>query len=312
MAIRKWGPLFALLAIAGAGVTGLVIQNPKPYDQAQPTKTESRNSPTPKAVAETATDQSDKKGEKIKAWYEPFFEKPTDTLMVLFNGFLALFTCLLYVATKGLFTETKGLRIAAEDPGMLEINRRMQEIMADQTKIMKQQAAITHMTQRAHVSFHNFQHGFRYNRDGGPDAMRFAVRVLIQAQWINSGLSRATDCINWVNIVVLPGDATDLPADFAFPGPQSAPIKFSIDPKQVIDGAGEWYEIEDLEAVMNDKATAYFYGGIEYRDIFQPETLRQTTFCYRLRVFSDPRKPPADPSFVQFRMFGTGRFDKST
>jgi len=53
-------------------------------------------------MAEKASDQSDKKGEKIADWYKLLFEKPTDTLLVLFNGLLALFTWRLYIATRKL------------------------------------------------------------------------------------------------------------------------------------------------------------------------------------------------------------------
>jgi len=102
MGVKKWGPLFALLALTAVSVAGLVVQDTKPNDRAEPSKSENRNSPNPKSVAEVATDQSHKEREKEKSWYEPFLEKPTDTLLVMFNGLLALYTWQLYKATRGL------------------------------------------------------------------------------------------------------------------------------------------------------------------------------------------------------------------
>jgi len=104
MVVKKWGPLLALLALTAISVTGLAVQEPQPNSHLQPTKTEKRDSPDAKPVAAAQENN----------WYGPFFERPTDTLLVVFNGLLALFTWRLYAATNGLFTETAGLRSAAE------------------------------------------------------------------------------------------------------------------------------------------------------------------------------------------------------
>jgi hypothetical protein len=115
MGIRAWGPLFALLALLAAGLTGVALQYSKPHNEGEPAKVEERNSPIAKPIAQVTTDQGDTKGKDKRAWSESLLEKPTDTLLVFFNGLLALYTWRLYRATSGLFTETAGLREAAEN-----------------------------------------------------------------------------------------------------------------------------------------------------------------------------------------------------
>src|ERR1700722_8227962 len=105
MRVRAWGPLFALLALLAAGLTGMALQYSE-YDQDQPAKTEKGYRPATETVIQAAPDKADKKGKDEKSW--------TDPLLVLFNGMLTLFTWLLYRATQGLFTETAGLRSAAD------------------------------------------------------------------------------------------------------------------------------------------------------------------------------------------------------
>jgi hypothetical protein len=102
MKVRAWGPLFALLALLAAGLTGMALQYSE-YDEAEPAKTEKRYSPSTETIIQTAPDKGDKKGKEKEAWYKPLFEKPTDSLLILFNALLALFTWLLYDATRKLW-----------------------------------------------------------------------------------------------------------------------------------------------------------------------------------------------------------------
>jgi hypothetical protein len=106
MKSKAWGPLFALLALLGAGLTGVSLQYSSPHNQTEPTKYEKGNGPIAETVIQAAPEKGDKKGKDEKSW--------TDPLLVLFNGLLTLFTCLLYRATEGLFKETAGLRSAAD------------------------------------------------------------------------------------------------------------------------------------------------------------------------------------------------------
>ena len=118
MVIKARGPLFGLLVVAGAGITGLFAEHPEPHNRSQPTVTPDKNSRRAELAATHTDNQNGKKGEQERSWIEGLFDKPTDTLLVVFNGLLVLFTGLLYCATAGLFKETAELRrIANEQRG---------------------------------------------------------------------------------------------------------------------------------------------------------------------------------------------------
>jgi hypothetical protein len=110
MRVEAWGPLFALLALLAAGLTGMAFQYSKPHNQTEPTKAEQRNSPTAKLKVQTTPDESNKKGKDEKGW--------TDPLLVLFNGLLTFFTCLLYRAT-----QCRKRRMSPKPPSSLRNDR---------------------------------------------------------------------------------------------------------------------------------------------------------------------------------------------
>ncbi len=165
MKIRAWGPLLALLALFGAGLTGTALQYSEPHNLAEPTKSETRIGPEAKPIAEGAADASIREGKEKRAWYEPFFEKPTDSLLVLFSGLLALYTFQLYRATRGLFTETAGLReAAAEQSRDMKDSIRVSQRAADaaMTSAEVSKAAI-----RAVITLNNYSGGRSLDPSGG-------------------------------------------------------------------------------------------------------------------------------------------------
>src|ERR1700688_3204179 len=113
MAVKVWGPLFALLAILGASLTGVALQYAQHHNQPKPAKTENGHGPDRKIVAVAGPEPDNTKAKEKHNAEEGF--KATDWLLVLFNGLLALYTWRLYRATSGLFTETAGLREAAAE-----------------------------------------------------------------------------------------------------------------------------------------------------------------------------------------------------
>jgi hypothetical protein len=118
MVIKSWGPLFALLALFGASLFGLFVEHPEPHNLSQPTVAPNHNSyPSEFATAHNPI-QHGEKGEQKSSWIKGLFYKPTDTLLVIFNGLLVLFTGLLYYATAGLFRETAGLHNAADQQAL--------------------------------------------------------------------------------------------------------------------------------------------------------------------------------------------------
>jgi hypothetical protein len=107
--VKCWPPLILLALLFGVACIGL-FQHPKQSGDGWPVKAE-------KQYHQMATVQkldANKENLQKRARYELLLDKPTDTLLVVFNGLLALFTWRLYKATAGLFVETKGLRSAAD------------------------------------------------------------------------------------------------------------------------------------------------------------------------------------------------------
>jgi hypothetical protein len=117
-AISRWGaavpkwlrwPLFAACVVLALGVSVTAeLQQAKTYRQSQPAKVESGNEKSSETISATNP-------QPAAPWYSIFANHPTDWLLVLFNGLLALFTFRLFRATSGLMAETAGLRATADE-----------------------------------------------------------------------------------------------------------------------------------------------------------------------------------------------------
>lgn len=82
------GPLVCLFMLTGAGVIGLFAEHPKPRNRSQPTVTPYQNSHPDELAATHSSNQHGQKGEQERSWIDGLFDKPTDTLLVCFNGLL--------------------------------------------------------------------------------------------------------------------------------------------------------------------------------------------------------------------------------
>ena len=114
MAIKAWGPLFALVGMVARISTGLVIEHSKPHDQAQPAQANSSNKEARKAAADLSGQEHSKERNKKTYWYDPFLDHLTDWLLVLFNGVLAAFTVRLFYAAAEQSRDMKASIAAAE------------------------------------------------------------------------------------------------------------------------------------------------------------------------------------------------------
>src|SRR2546430_779511 len=102
MVIKARGPLLALLVLFGAGLFGLLFgEHPEPYNLSQPAVAPYQNSRPGESAAPPTPNQHRDKGKQESNWIEGLFDRPTDALLVLFNGLLVVFTGLLYSATAG-------------------------------------------------------------------------------------------------------------------------------------------------------------------------------------------------------------------
>jgi len=106
-----WLALFACLVGGFGFVVWSASQKPPPHYRSSPTKTEQKENQPPKTVINSGTQKDRDKREQDTEGYGPFLDKPTDWLLVIFNGLLAAFTWRLWISTNRLFRVTN---IAAE------------------------------------------------------------------------------------------------------------------------------------------------------------------------------------------------------
>jgi hypothetical protein len=282
MTIRAWGPLFVLIALFGAGLTGVTLQNSKPNNQAEPTKTEQRNRPASKPITETASIPDDQEGKKKQAWYEIFFEKPTDALLVIFNGLLALYTWRLYRATAGLFTETAGLReAAAEQSRDMKASIAIAGIAANASKAA---AEALPSIERSYIFLRIEHHSFQLRPIDTPHMKAPFIRSLsVRCNFINHGKTHAVVQAIRIGIKRLAGDL----AGDAWS--EQATVKLPVD----VLGTGESFEKEgllisdpekltegDADLILGGTMFIYFFGHVAYQDVFGSD--RETQFCWRL------------------------------
>jgi hypothetical protein len=108
---RTRRPLFLLLMLFGASLFVLSVEHPEPHNHSQPAVTPYWNRLQSKRITVVTSNENDDKGKQESNWYD----KPTDWLLTLFTGILALYTRRLYRATVGLFSETAELRRIADE-----------------------------------------------------------------------------------------------------------------------------------------------------------------------------------------------------
>lgn len=166
MVIKAWGPLFALLALAGTGIVGLFVEHPEPYNRGQPTVTPCRNRPECKRITIIASNENDDKGKQESNWYD----KPTDWLLALFTGILALYTRRLYQATAGLFKETAELRRIADDQRVdwsrsIDAAERAADAAKKSAEAALKSADIATKSQEAHLALEDVETTWGWDRD---------------------------------------------------------------------------------------------------------------------------------------------------
>jgi hypothetical protein len=251
MVIRAWWPLFGLLVLAGAGITGLFVEHPEPHNRSQPTIAPYQNSHSDEPAATHSSNQHGQKGEQERSWIEGLFDKPTDTLLVCFNGLLVLFTYFLYSATSGLFKETAELRrIAGEQRVDLSRSIAAAEQSAtaaiDQVSLSKE-ALIT--TERAFVYCERI-HAI-WTADKGTDLV---IKWTFQPVLKNSGKTPTKRAVNnissWVGI-----DAGDIPPNFDFSNIDNASPTM-IGPDATMHGRTLDLDIKTLQKIRIGEAHA--------------------------------------------------------
>lgn len=264
----KW-PLFAaFIGLVLAICISTEMQEAKIYNQRQPAKAESGNSPTSKTVGNVATKPQNEIREPETQWYSELL-KPTDWFLVIFNGLLVLYTRRLYKATSGLFTETAGLRSAADKQSADMQASIKAAVDSSRAAITSNQIAVSNAEQqlRAYVTARDV-HLFLHREPsymGAYGVVEGNVHTYALAAILhNGGQTPATNITINVSCQKL---AKPLQNDFAFPdsdrfgygviGPQSemhAPVSLIRE-----------RDIEPIEAAFD----WYLWGWVEYNDIFE-------------------------------------------
>jgi hypothetical protein len=258
------------------------MQEAKIYNQRQPAKAESGNSETGKAVGSIATKPQNEIREGESQWYGELL-KPTDWLLVIFNGFLVLYTRRLYNATSGLFVETAGLRTAADKQSTDMQASIRAAVDSAKSAITANQIAVTNTQQqlRAYVTaldVHVIQHRqpgrmSAYNTEIPGPVHTYEFAVILK----NGGETPAINVRTNISLKRFEGEP---PANFDFPssnlfgygliGPQT-----ELRTRYQVASAGL---IDDVGPII------LVWGWVEYDDIFvrKDGIKNRTEFCYRM------------------------------
>ena len=287
--------------VLGVAVTA-ELQQAQIYNQTHQTKTESGNRPASEAVGNAAHNPSEIRGQQESHWYNIFINHPTDWLLVLFNGMLALYTRRLYRATRGLFAETAGLRNTAEKQSAdMQASIRAAVDLAN-AAITNNQIAVTTAEQRlrayvtvqeVHVQVHRQPDRIgTYNNQlvpGNPHTYRFSVILK------NGG---ATPAINARINISCDKFNGRIPLNFAFPSSQLfgnaliGPQVLWHTPSVTVGAT----ELQDPAV----PAERYLWGWIEYDDIFPVSIRHRTEFCFQI-IFE--RLPPTNEGWLRFEPY---------
>jgi hypothetical protein len=137
----------------------------------------------------------------------------------------------------------------------------------------------------------------------GTNSINGAIReYIIFADFENVGVTPATDVKSWIYIKQSPaGQADNLrfqPIDRATPMVLGRGATARTGYQQIT--------IEDMRKRWRNEIDILVWVRIEYRDVFDPESLRYSEICCKIDLIHDPStNPPKDhPSYVQFSIFG--------
>jgi hypothetical protein len=160
-----WTALF-LCFLSGFGFAVWTASQQSPaHNHQQPTKSENQNRPSRETVVESISEKDKEKGRQENHWYRELL-KPTDWLLVIFTGFLVLYTKRLYGATSDLRDSTEKLWEAGE---------RQIEVARD----------AFNSTHRPRIRFKHVYLVGTIPEDGGPTSVQMAI--------VNNG---PTDALN--------------------------------------------------------------------------------------------------------------------
>lgn len=189
---------------------------------------------------------------------------------------LALFTAGLFAATAALVLATAALAYYA-----FRQSRDMKESVSQSKRAADIAEASLTKLQRAFVTFQGMRYLSHTNLDDGK------VWWSTHFSWLNSGASPATKVRIFVSRYF---EDSDMPADFKFEVPTDRSTNF-MGPNSSLHTAGVSFTADDLIAVRENRKFLYFWGRVDYRDIFDGSPDHVTKFSMRAKDFrGDPAK----------------------
>ncbi len=247
-----------VLFSALVGMIAFSSQQTEGDDNAQPSVTERGNSHDGNsAVDKTASDRS-KETKKKRDWYYTFIERPTDWLLVLFNGFLVLATIALFVSGE---RNVEAANRAARAAGDSATAAQTAVELSDKTAERQLRAYIG--VNSMDVKVYPFEKG------------EFAFIAHIEMR--NFGQTPANNMSVWAEAVIdgpdaKPFDMTKEPARptggaIAFPT-----AAFNVDKGWAISTA-------DKEALYKREKFLFLWGTVRYTDVFGKDRY----FRYRMQ-----------------------------
>lgn len=152
------------------------------------------------------------------------------------------------------------------------------------------------VAQRAFVFFQGFSTGYDQQRHG------FAGYIIF-CEFENSGQTPATDVRVSVKFQVVQKPLGSIPL---FTTDQSKDPSSVMGPRSAATSSWQKIDVKDLVECWKGKCEIYAWARVEYRDVFNPDTLHHHEQCVRLTFIHDPSTVPAKghPPYVQYMVDG--------
>jgi hypothetical protein len=304
MRVKACWPLITLLVLISTVCLDLAIEYPKQSNQHRPSPAENQNH----HWESPRNDHRHNDANQENSWYEPFFEKPTDTLLVVFNGLLALFTWRLYVATAGLFDETKGLRTAADQQARdmatsLAISRDGAEAAKKAANVAE--AALI-VAERPYLLADEPK--FKIIRSGAGETIPGELQdwtATMDYSLMNMG--RSVGFFKQVTCQLI--IAESLPEIPVFFNPRTLVGHFPVAPGKCYECAtfrfNNQIDLSTYELIKSVSLRVFFFGYVKYADVF--DNLHTEGFCFR---FFNALKDKSMCTVVGGRAYNYNRTEK--
>jgi hypothetical protein len=268
----KW-PLFAaFIGLVLAVCISAEMQEAKIYNQRQPAQTDNANKQPGNATANPSGPQHSEERDQESHWYNSFLNHPTDWLLVLFNGILAIFTVRLFYNAAEQARDTKAaIAVADRTAKAAERNAKTAELA-----LLSIEVPYLYLIVRRH----GIKRGVR-SKDGQPQVTGFAFgNNFLTYYFMNFGRTPA-EIIEVFSV---------LQFSMGIP-PPIVPTEHPLNPQAGLivttNGESEEFPCDLTENIFQiymrgkefnpDMHIVWFMGYVRYNDVFGNEYIRG--FC---------------------------------